>query len=337
MMRRLLPTLLLLGVACNRKPSPPGPTPSAVASAAVSPNAGVPAFSPSHLAPFQPIPPAVEKPVLDDATRLGQQLFWDARLSKGQDVSCNGCHALAAGGMDGQVLSTATKGEKTKRNAPTVLNAGGSFAQGWDAKASTIEDFLPGHFTDVFAQDPAATVASIPDYAAAFRKTYAGEALSGELLARALGAFTKKLFARGRWDRYLEGDAAALSAEELGGLAMFVEAGCPTCHQGKYLGAKEAQKVGIAKEWPGISPTAMFKIPSLRNTWRTGPWLHDGSIATLEDVTRKMARHQVGKELSAVQAVAITSFLATLDGEPPKELAAKPALPVSGPKTPKPE
>lgn len=337
MMRRLLPILLLLSVACDRKPGPPGPTPSAVASAAVPPNAGVPAFTPSHLAPFQPIPPAVEKPVLDDATRLGQQLFWDVRLAKNQDVSCSSCHDLARGGVDGEALSTATKGAKTKRNTPSVLNAGGSFAQGWDARASTIEEYLPAHFTDVFGQDPAAIVTSIPDYAAALRKAYPGEAASAELVARALGTFTKKLFARGRWDRYLEGDKAALSAEELGGLAMFVEAGCPTCHQGKYLGAQEAQKVGIAKPWPGISPTATFKIPSLRNTWRTGPWLHDGSIATLEEVTRLMARHQVGKELSAVQAVAITSFLATLDGEPPKELAVKPVLPGGGPKTPKPE
>ena len=335
MKRTLLAAGLLLVAGCEKKAPP-----SELADAAIPDAARVATFDPSLLAPFQPVPPAALQPVLDDATKLGQMLWFDARLSRGQDVSCNSCHDLGRGGVDNQVVSTGTKGTKTKLNTPTVLNAGGSFAQGWDAHATTLEEFVPLHVADVFAQPRVAdVVASIPGYAAAFARAWPSEKLDSPLVARALVTFTNKLFTRARWDRYLEGDRTALTTEELGGLAMFVQVGCPTCHQGRQLGAMDAQKLGIAKPWPGAAglEPGMIKIPTLRNVWRTGPWLHDGSLATLEETTRLMARHQLGRELAPVQVVAITAFLATLDGDPAPELARKPALPASGPKTPKPD
>jgi len=119
---------------------------------------------------------------------------------------------------------------------------------------------------------------------------------------------------------------------------MFVEAGCTSCHQGKYIGASQTQKLGMAKPWPpdaGTEPgrfaitkqemdRGMWKVPSLRNVTRTAPYLHDGTIATLPEITKLMAKHQVGKELNDEQAAAIVKFLGTLEGEPPKELTAKP-------------
>ena len=335
MKRMLLAAGFVVLAACEKKPPPP----SERAAAVIPTAARVATFNPEQLTPFQPVPPGAMKPVLDESTRLGQMLWFDARLSRGQDVSCNSCHDLGRGGMDNEVVSTGTKGHKTTHNTPTVLNAGASFAQGWDAHATTLEEFVPAHIADVFAAEHVAdVVASIPSYAAAFTKAWPSDKLDTALVTRALVTFTKKLSTRARWDRYLEGDATALSTEELGGFAMFVAVGCPTCHQGKQLGAMDAQKLGIAKPWPGslgLEP-GMFKIPTLRNVWRSGPWLHDGSLATLEETTRLMARHQLGRELAAVQVVAITAFLATLDGDPAPELAQKPALPPSGTKTPKP-
>lgn len=75
-------------------------------------------------------------------------LYFDTRLCLGQDVSCASCHDLARAGVDGEVQSTGTKQQRGKRNTPTVLNAGGSFAQGWDARATTIEEFVLPHMTD---------------------------------------------------------------------------------------------------------------------------------------------------------------------------------------------
>ena len=78
-------------------------------------------------------------------------------------------------------------------------------------------------------------------------------------------------------------------------------------------------------------------MPTLRNVTKTAPYLHDGSLASLEEVTKLMSRHQVGKELTDAQAKSIVTFLGALSGDAPKELVSKPDLPPSGPKTPKPE
>jgi len=317
----------------------------------------IPAFVPAQLAFFGPIPEGVETPVMDETTKLGQMLFFDKRLSRGQDVACASCHDLAKAGQDGEVTSTGTKREKSRRNTPTLLNAGGSFAQGWDARATSIDELVVPHLLDPAIMGMADekritdTLGSIPAYAAAFKKAFPDEAppVSAETVGRALGTYTKKLFARSRWDRYLAGDSTALNDAELGGLAMFVEAGCTSCHQGKYVGATQAAKLGIAKPWPGAAgeepgrfavskqeaDRGMWKVPTLRNVTQTGPYLHDGSVASLEEMTRLMARHQAGRELSAPQVRAIVTWLGTLTGDAPKELTTKPALPPSGPKTPR--
>ena len=341
-------------------PAPPGTSVPAATPTGTTPapaSAAIPAFDPAQLNLFAPIPEGVEKPTMDDATKLGQMLFFDKRLSRGQDVSCASCHDLAKTGQDGEVTATGTKKEKSKRNTPTLLNAGGSFAQGWDARATTIDELVMPHVLDPAIMGMPSeervteTIESIPGYAAAFKKAFPDEkpAVSADTVSRALGTYTKKLFARSRWDRYLAGDKSALNDAELGGFAMFVEAGCTSCHQGKYIGATQSQKLGIAKPWPGPAgeepgrfaatkqeaDRGMWKVPTLRNVTQTGPYLHDGSVASLEEMTRLMARHQTGRELSEPQIKAIVTWLGTLNGEPPKELTAKPQLPPSGPKTPK--
>jgi cytochrome c peroxidase len=329
--------------------------PTATATSPETPSSsGLPRFDPNQRVHFAPIPETAEKPVLDEMARLGQLLYFDVRLSRGQDVACASCHDLSRAGADGEAHATGTKKRAHKRNTPTVFNAGGAFAQGSDAAAATIEDFVPPHVADEAVMDMGEgplveTLASIPAYAAAFKKAFADEKppLSAETFGRAVAAFTKKLFTRSRWDRYLAGENAAVTEAELGGLAMFVEAGCVSCHQGKYLGATQSQKLGNARPWPpptGLDPgrfavtkqasdRGMFKVPSLRNVARTGPWLHDGSVATLEETTRLMARYQVGRELTDPQIQAIVTFLGALTGEPPKELTVKPTLPGGGPKT----
>lgn len=361
-----------VGLGCEEKRGPaPAPTPSgattsspaasggaASAASAMAPaSPALPAFDPAQLNLFAPIPESVETPLMDDATKLGQMLFFDKRLSRGQDVACVSCHDFAKAGQDGEAAATGTKKQRATRNTPSVLNAGGAFAQGWDARATTIDELVVPHILDPAIMGMpdekrvTETIASIPAYAAAFKKVFPDESptVSADTVGRALGTYTKKLFARSRWDRYLAGDKAALNDAELGGVATFVEAGCTSCHQGKYVGGTQAAKLGIAKPWPGPAgeepgrfavskqeaDRGMWKVPSLRNVARTGPYLHDGSVASLEEMTRLMARHQAGRELSEPQIKAIVTWLGTLDGEAPKVLTTKPQLPPSGPKTPK--
>jgi cytochrome c peroxidase len=260
----------------------------------------MPSFNPEQLNLFAPIPEGVDKPVLDEPTKLGRALYFDKSLSAGNDVSCASCHDLARAGADGAATSTGTKGRKGKRNTPTIFNAGGSFAQGWDGKTPTMDDFIAAHVVD-------------PAIMGADAKRIQGK-------YGAIAAYAQKLFARSRWDRYLAGDKSTMTDAELGGFAMFVEAGCTSCHQGKYIGATQAQRLGIAKPWPPPTEPGPFKVPTLRNVTKTAPYLHDGSVATLDETIRLMARHQVGRELTDVQVKAIATFLGALEGDPPKEL-----------------
>ncbi len=326
-------------------------------SANALPDGGAPlSTDPEDVRFFAAIPEGVETPVLDETTKLGKMLFADARLSAGRDVSCASCHPVADGaaGADGVAFSPGSRARKRARNTPTVLNAGGSFAQGWDARSSTMEEFVVPHALEASTLGLESEkrllelVGSVPAYAAAFKKAFPDESpsLSGETFGRAVGGFTKKLFARGRWDAYLSGTNSALTKEELLGLRAFVEAGCATCHQGKYVGATQTQKLGIAQPWPGPAggdvgrfeishqepDRGMWKVPSLRNVARTAPYLHDGSVATLAEVTRLMARHQVGRELPEDRVAAIVTFLGALDGVAPKVLTDRPNLPAGGPK-----
>jgi len=170
-----------------------------------------------------------------------------------------------------------------------------------------------------------------------------------ETVAMALGAYARKLLTPSRWDKFLGGDESALTSDEKAGLGAFMDASCTTCHAGKYVGGAQNQKLGVASPWPNATDTGrfeitkqdvdrgVFKVPTLRNVTKTGPYLHDGSVASLEEITKMMARHQVGKEPTDGQAKSIVTFLGALAGDAPKDLVQKPELPPSGPKTPKPD
>ena len=359
-----LVVLLVLAAACEKKtpPTPTGTEPATTspATATAPPEApkGRP-FDPGQLAVFAALPEKIERPdnlLTDDKVALGKMLWFDARLSKGQDVSCNSCHDVTKSGADEVPLSLGTKKQKNTRNAPTIFNAAGEFAQGWDGRGALLEDFVVPHAGEatVMGLDEKKlvdTVSSVPAYAAAFKKAFPDEkgAVTAATLSKAIGAYTRKLLTPARWDKFLAGDQAALTDDEKYGLGAFMDANCTTCHAGKYIGAAQFQKLGLAKPWPNLTDVGrfevtkqevdrfMFKVPTLRNVTKTAPYLHDGSIATLEELGKLMERHQIGKELTDAQAKSIVTFLGALNGEVPKELAKKPDLPPSGPKTPKPE
>ena len=364
---RCLPTfrfvaVLVFATACDKMTEPPVPQatePAAIAStpAAMQPPPGRP-YDPAQLAVFAALPEKVERPdnlLTEDKVALGKLLWFDARLSKGQDVSCNSCHDVTKSGADAVALSLGTKNQKSVRNTPTIFNAAGGFAQGWDGRGGLVEDFIGPHAAQaavmgVDEKKLVDTVSSVPAYAAAFKKTFPEEkAVTAATLTKAIGAYARKLLTPGRWDKFLGGDQAALSDDEKVGLGAFMEANCTTCHAGKYVGAAQYQKLGVAKPWPNNIDVGrfevtkqevdrfMFKVPTLRNVAKTAPYLHDGSITSLEELTKLMERHQVGKELTDAQAKSIVTFLGALNGDAPPELVKKPALAPSGPKTPKPE
>ena len=195
-----------------------------------------------------------------------------------------------------------------------------------------------------------ATLRSIPEYVKAFGRAFPNDPwpVTVNNTAKALGAFERKLFTRGRWDLFLEGDPDALTSAEKEGFNTFVEVGCVTCHFGPHVGATMFQKLGLVRSWPDTMDRGVFEItkkqadfmvfrvPTLRNVAATAPYFHDGSVSSLQEAVRLMGKHQLGKDLNHTQVEQIVVWLKSLTGDLPKEYITKPELPESGPNTPKP-
>lgn len=363
--------LSILLVACGGEKAAPAPAaaPAPVAAApaaapAVAP-AGEPAgdftastekFNPRLLRRFKPVRAVIAGSGGDPSEAqiaLGRMLFFDTRLSKDRDLSCNSCHQLDAYGVDNQPTSPGAKGKRGGRNSPTVYHAAGHFAQFWDGRAADIEEqakgpiLNPGEMAMSSPDDVVAILRSVPGYAEPFAAAFPGEAdpITYDNLGKAIGAFERKLVTPSRWDRYVAGDHTALTAPEVEGLKVFTDVGCMVCHTGEYVGGAMFQKVGVVEPWPNqkdqgrfevtkqASDKMVFKVPSLRNIAMTAPYFHDGSSATLDVAVVAMARHQLGVELSPEETASIVTFLGSLTGDLPKDYIAVPALPSDGPAT----
>lgn len=368
-------TAAALLAACDDK-KPAADAPAASAAPAASQATGAPvasgataakeaakpvALDPAQLAVFAAVPAKIEapaNPITDDKVALGKTLYFENRLSKNQDLSCNSCHDLAKYGVDNEKTSKGHKGQLGDRNSPTTFHAAGHIKQFWDGREATIEDqaLKPvQNPVEMALKDEKAietVLRSIPGYAPIFKKAFPDdkEPVTAANAAKAIGAFERTLVTPSRFDKFLGGEATALTEEEKAGLAKFLDVGCATCHQGKFVGGSQFEKLGKAKPWTGKTDDVgrmkvtkdeaeklVFKVPSLRNIEKTAPYFHDGSIATLDEAVKLMARHQLGKELSDGDVKSIVTFLKSLTGDLPKDRIAKPELPPSGPKTPKPD
>jgi cytochrome c peroxidase len=213
---------------------------------------------------FKPLPKRFESkgnPVTAEKVELGKLLFFDVRLSKNHDVSCNSCHDLARYGVDGQPFSTGHKKQLGGRNSPSVYNAGDHLAQFWDGRAASLEDQAKGPVLNPVemampnGDAVVATVASVPGYAPLFAKAFPGLAqpITFDNVAKAIGAFERTLVTPSRFDRYLSGDDAALSAPEKAGLQTFISAGCTACHNGEGVGGSMFQRLGLVEPVSGLA------------------------------------------------------------------------------------
>ncbi len=342
----------LLVAACeeNKKPEEKPGTPKGSASGADSKGTKI---DPAMLAVFAPLPGASTEA---DKVSLGKLLFFESRLSKAQDISCNTCHALDKSGADGKKLSEGHKKQAQSRSTPTVFGAAAQFKQFWDGHGKDVEEASTAHITDpkiMAMPDEKAVVAllaSMPEYVAAFKKAFPTDTdITLANTGKALGAFQRTLYFPTKWDKYLGGDKTALSDDELKGLKTFLDTGCQTCHQGPDVGGSLMQKLGLVKPWPDQKDQGafdvtkqeadkmMFKVSQLRQIEKTGPYLHDGSVDTLEKVIPMMADHQLGKVLADDQVKSIITFLKALTAEAPADVVKAPVLPKSTAKTPKPD
>ena len=346
----------LLMIACSGAPEPETPVEPAEAEPQVDPLAKE--LLPKAQGSFKALPERMdgETPATQPQIDLGRQLYYDARLSKNQDVSCNSCHQLDGYGVDGEPTSPGHKGQRGDRNSPTSFNAAVHIAQFWDGRAATVEEQAKGPVlnpVEMAMPDEASVVAvlkSIPEYETAFKAAFpdAEDPITYDNMAAAIGAFERGLVTPAPIDAYLGGDLAALSTEELKGMQTFLEVGCQTCHMGVAIGGTQYRKLGervpFETEDKGLGALKgdpnqdfMFKVPSLRNIEKTGPYFHDGSVATLSEAVTLMGKHQLDVELSEQQVSEITTFLGALTGSVDAEYCKQPEAFASGEKTPAPD
>jgi cytochrome c peroxidase len=308
---------------------------------------------------FQPLPAEMTSdrhPLTDERIALGRMLYYETRLSKNQDISCNSCHDLAKYGVDGEPTSSGHKGQRGGRNSPTVYNAALHLAQFWDGRAADVEEQAKGPVLNPIemgmpdASQVVKVLKSIPGYVDAFKAAFPDDAdpVTYDNAAAAIGAFERRLVTPAPFDRFVAGDTSALTPGQLAGFKTYVETGCTTCHNGAAVGGSMYQKLGLVKPYETAdtgraevtgneTDKFFFKVPSLRNITETAPYFHDGGVATLDQAIRLMAEHQLGRTITDEQVAGISTFLGSLKGEIPAAYITPPGLPVSGPETPKPD
>lgn len=291
---------------------------------------------------------------------LGRRLFFDTRLSGDGTLSCATCHSLDHGGAEDRRVSHGIREQDGPINAPTVLNSANNFVQFWDGRAATLEAQAEGPVGNplemgaVWAEVVHA-IDSDASYHTEFAALYAGDAtpVTQDHIAHAIAEYERMLITPGRFDRFVGGDASALTDDERRGYALFVSVGCTSCHTGPNVGGTMYQRMGLVRDWfaqVGRPLTAAddgrfnvthdeadrhrFKVPTLRNVAQTAPYFHDGSAATLEVAVRTMGAFQLGRDLTDEQVRVLVAFLGALSGELPAEARPPATAPEAAPTAP---
>jgi cytochrome c peroxidase len=320
-------------------------------------------LTPAMLEMFEPIPEdppdLADNPITPGKVELGKMLYLDPRLSQSWLISCNTCHNLGLGGVDLLETSVGHGWQQGPRNAPTVLNAVYNVAQFWDGRAADLHEQAMGPVQAAVEMNNTPerveqTLSSIPEYVERFHAAFPDdpEPVSFTNMAMAIEAFEATLITPGsRFDNYLRGDEDALSLDEKGGLAVFVEKGCAGCHGGLNMGGAGYYPFGVVEKPdaailpPGdkgrfavtqsVSDEYVFKAPSLRNILLTAPYFHAGGVWDLGEAVAVMASAQLGAELTEGEQAAVVSLLGTLTGRQPK--VEYPTLPPHTAATPLPD
>lgn len=272
--------------------------------------------------------PAPEKnPLTRETIEMGRKLFFDKRLSSDGTVSCATCHVPAHGFTDARPLAIGVAGRKGSRRVPALVNRAYGKSFFWDGRATTLEEQVLQPIVN-----PREMNLTLEQ---ALERLGTGR----EALAQSLAAYVRTILAgNSPYDRYVAGDRSALSLVEVEGLRIFRGKGnCASCHVGPNLTDERFHGTGIA--WRDNRFTddgrftatgqerdrGAFKTPTLREAGRRAPYMHDGSLATLEDVIdyydRGGTRHaSLDPEiqplrLSEAEKRALAAFLRSLTGE----------------------
>lgn len=282
-------------------------------------------------------------PINPVEVELGRALFWDPAISGDGRTACASCHKAASWGADSAPTAPSVNGAVPARNVLTVFNATGNAPLGWLGEYKTVSEIAEVKLvTHLGFQNRQAVMDRLRQrgFDSAFRAAYpqSPNPVSTINYARAIGAYVGTLVTPAPFDRFMWGDDAAITAEAKAGLRAFITVGCAGCHGGPMVGGASYHKAGRAKDfWAAIGQQPddigraalthadadkyVFRVPSLRNVARTGPYFHDGVMESLDRAVEIMADVQLGTTLDTPTTAAIVGFLMSLGGEVPAHFA----------------
>ncbi|MFC7049479.1 cytochrome-c peroxidase [Emcibacter nanhaiensis] len=280
-----------------------------------------------------PVTPSLppDTPLQPDLVKLGKRLFNEKGLSLNGDVACSSCHILGNGGDDDSMVSTGIFDLRGTRNAPTVWNAAFLSRLFWDGRATSLEDQAKGPFINPVEMGmPTVTaveeaVRSLPGYAADFEQAFGSpHAITIENITSAIASYERTLIVPDTaYDRFVRGEAGALTPQQMRGMALFAGIGCRNCHRDPtFSAAGKIKAAGVWKPFPAFSNNSyvqeynlmddrgradsqlasgpgLWRVPSLRNVANTAPYFHNGSVDKLEKAITIMAITQLGKKVVA--------------------------------------
>lgn len=276
-----------------------------------------------------PVPTPEDNPMTRAKAELGERLFTDAGLSGDGSVSCQSCHLPDHGYAVPQPLGPAYPSKAERRNSPTLINVAYNLPLIWDGRAGALDKQPLGSMGNVLHMNNnhdlmIETMKTDDSYVAAFRKAFGDGAITKARIGKAIGTFERTLvFDDSPLDRYMDGDADALSAAEKRGLGLFVgKANCVTCHNGPTLTDNNFYNLGVPDDHVVNDPKVLasirfdakrngydgwaeltadpgraqitkddadfgaFRTMGLRNIEQSAPYMHNGAFETLEAVVR---------------------------------------------------
>lgn len=279
---------------------------------------------------------------------LGRKLFFDKRLSTDGTVSCATCHQVPEAFADPNVIAVGIHGHKGKRHTPTIINVAYNDYQFWDGRAKNLEMQALGPIGNAnemtLEKDSKAAyhdcennIRQISEYGPLFKKAFGHEECTIEDIAMAIATFERTILSgNSPYDKYMAGDKTALTAEQIRGLALFKKVGCVNCHLGVNFTNNRFENIGVGMDEkdPDLGRYAItkderdwgaFKVPTLREASLTAPYMHDGSLKTLEEVIDYYDKGGIPNKnlhslmqplhLSAQDKQDLLAFLISLNGE----------------------
>lgn len=305
-------------------------------------------------------PAPEDNPITDEKTLLGKTLYFDPRLSKNGTVSCNSCHNVMLGGEDNRPTSAGVDGKLGGRNSPTVWNSAFLSVQFWDGRAASLEEQAKGPLVNPVEMAMGnhdlviSRIQNIPDYQKLFDKAFGADTkITIDHVAKAIATYERTLITpNARFDKYLQGNQNTLTEDELKGYKLAQSVGCFACHSGPNLaGPKLPIGTGFYMKFPTYTDNLyvkkykltldkgrydvtkssadmnVWRVPTLRNVALTAPYFHNGSVSTLDEAVRVMAKTQLNKDLTTEEVKSLVHFLNSLTGEFPEQ--SLPRLPMT--------